>query len=429
MTLYDGKGNKVSADVGSTSSIFTQHVIPEEDRNLFDPTGGYDTFLLFQAGTENTAFTNAVTTPYYEVTPGQIVSAGYIAKYYKNPWFEAVTWYERYFAIVFYDSSKTYIGAAENSNFTGEANVMTGVEVPEGAAYVRISIWCYGSGSYYPAAENPEWMFVYIKDEPYTTPTYWFEDGIEKSYISPDIVGITALPPTHGKTWVIFGDSTADAYGGRDWQESTSNVGGEGWTADDYYVSWTGYFWASGIARELGLTIDNRAASGSNINISDVYTDVSGVYKLQEFIEELDAGTIEPPDYITMHFGANSLAREIGTADDTSENTDTVYGAMKYFIETLREKCPYASIGFVLPYQCMWSSQSSIYDESQSRSPYGGRNAMKAVLDTDEYHVPYIDLWTESGITTDMLCDNIHESTIEAMTKYYHAVRRFMLGL
>lgn len=210
--------------------------------------------------------------------------------------------------------------------------------------------------------------------------------------------------PLVGAKWTLFGDSLTDNYGGHDL---------------------TGSYFATKIAREFNMSFDNRAKSGSNIyrGGSGNYVSVSGMIKLDEFIAEIEAGTTEQPDYITIAFGTNSFAAQIGTDEDTSMTDTSVYGATKRFIEVLRAKCPKSVFGFVLPPKQNWGSA----DPSKIRAVDAARAAIKTVC--DNYGVPYIDMSTQSGITVDMLPDGIHISNDQSQNLYYHAMRRFMIGL
>ena len=191
--------------------------------------------------------------------------------------------------------------------------------------------------------------------------------------------------PLVGAKWTLFGDSLTDNYGGHDL---------------------TGSYFATKIAREFNMSFDNRAKSGSNIyrGGSGNYVSVSGMIKLDEFIAEIEAGTTEQPDYITIAFGTNSFTAQLGTNADTSATDTSVYGATKRFIEVLREKCPKSVFGFVLSPKQNWGSS----DPYNLRAVDAARTAIKAVC--DEYGVPYIDMSTQSGITVDMLPDGIHIS-------------------
>lgn len=212
--------------------------------------------------------------------------------------------------------------------------------------------------------------------------------------------------PLADRNWVLFGDSLTDNYGGHD---MTSN------------------YFASKIAREFGINFDNRAKSGSNINTASngVYTSVNGCAMLDAYIAEVEAGNAPTPDYITVAFGSNSFAEQLGSVEDTSDSKNTVCGAVKYFIEQIRTRLPSAVIGFVLPPQSTWETASY----STTKTVEGGRNAIKSVIESEGYQVPYVDMWTQSGITVDMLPDDIHISSEQAQNFYYHAMRRFMMGL
>lgn len=213
--------------------------------------------------------------------------------------------------------------------------------------------------------------------------------------------------PLCGARWVIFGDSIMDSFGG------DSRIG-------DGFVS--------KISREFGLIPDNRARSGSNINDGDeTYSPVCGINMLDAFLQEIEDGTTEQPGYITIAYGHNSYGSHVGTTEDTSsDHRNSICGAMKYFIEKIREKCPGTVFGFVLPYQSDWSKSTA---PNEYKDIAAGRQAMLSVLQLEGYQVPYIDMWTQSGITVDMLPDAIHPSSDQAKILYYHCLRRFMMGL
>ena len=235
-------------------------------------------------------------------------------------------------------------------------------------------------------------------------------------------VQLSVNPPYVGKRWTLFGDSLTDECGGKDWNIYDGTHYPEGDARN-----WVGYKFASRIGRELRLTIDNRAHSGSNIYYSEgsAYSDVNGITILNTLIAEIEAGTTECPDYITVAFGSNTSTGAIGTDADTYETYTTTYGATKYFVEKLRylqeTYNPQLVFGFVLPPQTVWSGST----ERASK----GREAIKAVLDSEEYSTPYVDMWTESGITHSMLPDGVHISDERTNNLYYHAMRRFMMGL
>lgn len=245
------------------------------------------------------------------------------------------------------------------------------------------------------------------KDHPRTPTTQTrmvnpkFDDG---GYSYQAFHALNTHNPLVNSKWVLFGDSLTDNYGGHDRS--------------------SGYFVAK-IANEFNMNFDNRAKSGSNIYAggSGNYTYVSGIIMLDAYLDEIQAGTTEQADYITVAFGTNSFKTEIGTSDDTSSTNTSVYGATKYFIERIRAVVPNAVLGFVLSPRQDWGT----FDPDARRDLNGARDAIRAVC--DEYGVPYIDMSTQSGITVDMLPDGIHISSDQSQKLYYHAMRRFMMGL
>ena len=417
MALYDGCGNIINMPT-SNGSILAQHVI--ENPNLANPNE-YEVGWVGVDGKIDTANPGTRTTNYIPCSQRQIVTVGGISSYNHNPWFVATGYNANCLAYCFFDSNKNAVSGA-----TGRPPVSNGITVPDGASFIRVTFFIDGASGGMDV-NHLEMMFVHIGDSLCTEPKRWFEDNIEKEWIPADSVGYTYQPPYIGKKWVLFGDSLTDAYAGKGWDESTQSTGGVGWTKDNTRIEWTGHLWASRIARELGLVIDNRAKSGSNINdgSNGNYGDVSGIKILDAYIAEVEAGTTECADYITIGFGSNTRSDQIGTNADTSTTKTSVYGAMKYFIEKMRylQKNYNQNMvfGFVLPPQSSWG-------EGDTRIT-SGRTAMLEVLQSDDYAVPYCDMWKESGICLDQMTDNIHVASIESNNLYYHAMRRFMMGL
>ena len=363
---------------------------------------------------QNTAQSTCATTDYIPCSPGKLVCAGQIISGDHNPYYWCTAYKEVSRARVFYDSNKSVISGV-SENWYSENNTMRGIEVPNGASFVRISF----GGVYAPFPPNDDHTrcFVYVTEEPYTDPTPYFGGGTET--IDPDD---SQTWEKWGQTWTLFGDSLTDSYGGHGWDKSTSPVGGYGWKdAEDpiaagQRIPWTGYFWASDIARRHGYVLDNRAKSGSNIYVSRVYTADSGVYQLDAFLAELEAGTIEEPDLISIGFGANTVRDELGSPNDTSETINTLYGGTKYFIEQLNDHCPHARKVYILtPVQEGWRDTDGT-----------ARAAMKSVF--DEYNVEYVDMSQHSGITVDMLPDKLHISSIEANRQYGRFLERHLFG-
>lgn len=209
--------------------------------------------------------------------------------------------------------------------------------------------------------------------------------------------------PLIGSSWILFGDSLTHQYCGQNYNDDLP---------------------AAKIAREFNISFDNRAYSGTHICTGGSVDDSThnGVAMLDALISEIEEGTTTAPDYITIAYGSNGSSTNTGTTESTSENTDTTIGAMKYFIEKIREKMPETVFGFILPPKSTWNG-------NYGRDVAATRNAMLECLALEDYHVPYCDMWTESGITLAMLPDGIHIKTAQSQNLYYHALRRFMMGL
>lgn len=410
--LYNGYGKVIADTNGFFDVTYPKHP------NLYDGAwfvGSIDN------GTLNTARTSCFSTDYIDISGGKYVYVQTASSFNANPDKTAVCTIGC-FSCAFYDGNKKYIsGSAKTNTDTKEP-----LAVPSGAVHFRASwqVWGFNGTT---APDTSGYMITVADDN--TANTLPWEDyrttEYKSAYLKHENLTYTDAPLHRGKKWLLFGDSLTDNYGGHDWLESTSSVGGDGWKNTTSAVPWTGYFWASKIAREFGLVLDNRARGGSNIYSggSGNYTSVSGIVMLDAYLAEIEAGTTEQADYITVAFGTNTFKAQMGTNEDTSATTTSVYGATKYFIEKIREKVPNAVLGFVLSPRQDWGAN----DPSNTRDLDGARTAIKAVC--DDYGVPYIDMSTKSGITVDMLPDGIHVSSKQANNLYYHAMRRFMMGL
>lgn len=313
--------------------------------------------------------------------------------------------------VSFYDSDKNHI----NCTTTSEP-----LAIPENAKYVRC---CWGINlcnvQSYPF--NLKFFFVGTAGDNaavYLPFEYYYADKTAyiKAEVKPDNIYPVKYSPLRGKHLVVFGDSLMDVHGGH----VLNKVPYDGdFSEDDKPLV--------KICYEFGMTLDNRARAGSNISthVTQGYTDVNGKVMLDAYIAEVNAGTAKAPDYILIAFGTNEYAANAGTAEDASSNTDTYAGAMKYFIETVRANFQSCVFGFVLPPQCDWSIASVTY-----KDPSKARDVALEVLALDDYAVPYIDMWTESGITAAMATDGVHVNKEGAgKILYYHALRRFMMGL
>jgi len=392
MAIYDFSGNAIAT--GGAARAKNRVVATPNRLNPAEFAVGWINTTVGGDDTLNTKNAWTRTTDRIPVVPGKIVSMGYIKSNNHNPFFVATDFSEWCLAYAFFNAQHKVVASA-NSRPT----VTGGVTVPDGADYLRVT---FSVDQNVSPVTNPEKFYVCVEDVNVTSPTYWFPGNTET--LEPD----DSQTWDHwGENWVLFGDSLTDSYGGHGWDVSSSPVGGEGWKETEDRVPWTGYFWASDIARRHGYILDNQAHSGSNIYNSRVYNAVSGVLVLDEWIAALENGDFDEPDLITVGFGANSIADERGTdADEPSNTTKSLYAGTKYFIKKLNEACPHARKVYILhPLQDGWRDTDG-----------ASREALRAVFDT--YNVEYIDMSQHSGITVDMLPDKLHVSSVEANRQY-----------
>jgi lysophospholipase L1-like esterase len=396
MPIYDINGIPISS--GSGDSVLTEHTIVHP--NLFDPET-YTVGYLNNNGTINTAQAGCITTDFIPVSVGETICYGYIFKFIHNPWFEATGW-ASYGRSCLYDSNKQFVANSFQTVEHGDG-VHAPITVPTGAAYIRVS-WATTGLNYFTLPAKAQQAFVQKGTD---NPHYYFPNGIERIYIPQTTLGFNYPSRYYGKRWTLFGDSLTDSCGGHSWDESTCPLGGEGWKDTDERVPWTGYFWASEIARTHGMILDNQAKSGSNIyKTTDNYAAVSGVTVLDTWVAALQNGDFEEPELITIGFGANTYQSQIGSPTDEPSNTaQSLYAGAKYFIETLNEACPHARKVYILHPLHEWRDNDG-----------AAREALRSVYDS--YNVEYVDMSKHSGITVDMLPDKLHLYSIEANRQY-----------
>lgn len=397
MGLCDILGNKITVSASSMvtpENVSFFNVTYPRFANRFD--GKYEVGVISDKGELYPPVDNCFTTDYLDISGGKYLYVGTKndSDYVENPNPDGTVTFG-YIWLCLYDAAKNMVGE--------RYSVQEPIAIPENVVYARVTFRPYSMSTV-----DPTVYFVGTVDGADEIARWekYHKPGDYNAYLRHENLTYKDKPLHEGKTWVLFGDSITD---GRD------GCGGYDWTGDN---------WVSKIAREFGLIVDNRAKSGSNMCIStDAYASVSGIHMLDAFLTEIEAGTIEQPAYITIGFGVNGYDTYVGTTEDTSANTDrSYYGATKYFIEKLREKCPKSVFGFILPHDVTWGSNES----KQAGVPLC-RTAIKAVC--EEYRVPYIDMYTESGITADMLNDGVHIWNEQPKNLYYHAARRFVMGL
>lgn len=409
MIFYDGHGNIINQSGGISGTVtpkdcsFFDSEYPTYS-NLFDPgkiTYGY---LEPSSGVVNESKADSWwTTEFIGIEGGAYL---YCEHYNSDGTTEV-----QCNRVSFYDADKKHISCTTMS---------APLAIPANAKYTRC---CWGvdhcNVQTYPY--NLRFFFVGVADDNSATALpfeYYYADKTAyiKAEVKQDNIPLMKYSPLWGKHLVVFGDSLMDVHGGHDLNKVPYN--GDDSENDKPLVK---------ICHEFNMTLDNRAKAGSNISTHTTqgYTDVNGKVMLDAYITEVNAGTAKAPDYILIAFGTNEYAANAGTAEDASSNTDTYAGAMKYFIETVRANFPSCVFGFVLPPQSDWSIASVTY-----KDPSKARDVALEVLALDDYAVPYINMWTESGITADMASDGVHVNKEGAgKILYYHALRRFVMSL
>ena len=115
----------------------------------------------------------------------------------------------------------------------------------------------------------------------------------------------------------------------------------------------------------------------------------SGVGKVNQLIASADPNTKKCDDYdiITIMLGTNCNGR--GSLSDTSNNVDTMCGAMRYCLEKLLYYYRGARIGGIIPPQ-----RAEINAEQEERN-----ELIRAIY--EEYSIPYLDLYREGQIVPD----------------------------
>lgn len=409
--FFDGNGKEIQIDGGSISKIVAPKNCTFFDgeyptySNLFNPENVTYGLLSATAGTVDGTNTGW----FYNADPINIEGRAYL--YCERYTRAGVT--EFYInRVAFYDADMNFI--------SGATIATAAIAIPEGAKYVRCC-WADISCAVNDYPYNLRFHFVGVADDnsaeclPFE---YYYANEYDfiRAEIKPENIPMVNYSPFRGKHLVVFGDSLMDNYGGHTLHNVPYN--GDDAANDLPLVK---------ICHEFGMTLDNRAKAGSNISthVTQGYTDVNGKVMLDAFIEEVSTGTAQAPDYILIAFGTNEYSDYAGTVNKTSADTDYFSGAMKYFIETIRANFPSCVFGFVLPPQSDWSVASVTYKDASK-----ARDVALEVLALDDYAVPYINMWTESGITADMASDGVHVNKEGAgKILYYHALRRFVMSL
>lgn len=172
-----------------------------------------------------------------------------------------------------------------------------------------------------------------------------------------NVVGTLATKPLAGKDITFFGDSIVYRY---TWEpEVIEKVGGTG--------------------HNCGIGSTCLAGSGASAFWQDV---------------RLNAVKATNPDVVTILGGANDLVQNIPIGNDTditNRNTNTFLGAYAYIINNLLTWKP--SLKIIIMSTTWAHNDGTDYSNTYTYGDYA--NACKKIA--QYYHLPYVDLYNESG--------------------------------
>ena len=257
---------------------------------------------------------------------------------------------ERY---ALYTNTKAYIS---NSGKDNDNNAY--ITIPSGASYIRIS-----RGNYVDLSDGFQFEEVSsVKDNP----TFYQKSGEMKQFeqaLLDRLVDYSALK------WDCLGDSFTDG-------------------SPRYHTY---------ISARNGIKVKNDGLAGSAVA---KYTAGQSTLTFLERLENLDLTS----DIISIFGGINDaraiLSNEsrLGTINDkpnSIEEANTFYGAYRYLIEYLKNNAPKSIIFAIVPPK-LHSATGGDYENADRYIP----QVRQAILDLcEEYAVPVVDLYSESGIS------------------------------
>lgn len=252
-----------------------------------------------------------------------------------------------------YTDAKTYI---QNSGKDNDSSAY--ITIPDGACFIRIS-----RGNYVDLSDGFQLEEVSSTSD---SPTFYQKPGEIKKFeqaLLDRLVDYSALK------WDCLGDSFTDG-------------------SPRYHTY---------ISARTGIKIKNDGLAGSAVA---KYTAGQSTLTFLERLESLDLTS----DIISVFGGINDaraiLSNELrlGTIDDkpnSIEEANTFYGAYRYLIEYLKNNAPKAIIFAIVPPK-LHAATGGDYENADRYIP----QVRKAILDLcEEYAVPVVDLYSESGIS------------------------------
>lgn len=216
--------------------------------------------------------------------------------------------------IAFYDKNKKFISGI--SGLSGNLEMVeTTASIPPGAKYYRAVMWNINPTPFHYAKCVYSLIGIVKSIESIipSAPVYKYGDSLLKPF------------NFNGKTAIAFGDSITAGVA----NEGNGNIG----AGSNSYIN--------KFATYVGLTLTNRAVSGSTITYADGET-------LESLYTRISAMT-ETPDFIIISGGTNDYnqGKELGSFGNT-DNTN-FYGALYQICEKLKTNNSNATVIFITP--------------------------------------------------------------------------------
>lgn len=149
----------------------------------------------------------------------------------------------------------------------------------------------------------------------------------------------------------------------------------------------------------LGAEITNKGLSGSVITEGNVEN------QTQSFVSR--SNQIQGQDFVTIFGGINDFwfNSPLGSMEDSSDNVQSFYGALKFLVENLSKKNPIAHFLFVTPLKECKEGAPHTYEDNnklvlhKNRAGFTEEDYVNAIKEVAAYYsVPVLDLFNSSNM-------------------------------
>lgn len=149
----------------------------------------------------------------------------------------------------------------------------------------------------------------------------------------------------------------------------------------------------------LGAEITNKGLSGSVITEGNVEN------QTQSFVSR--SSQIQDQDFVTIFGGINDFwfNSPLGSMEDSSDNVETFYGALKFLVENLSKKNPAAHFLFITPLKECKEGAPHTYEDNnklvlhKNRAGFTEEDYVNAIKEVAAYYsVPVLDLFNSSNM-------------------------------